>query len=344
VLTLTLRDLRYRWRQFAIAVVGAALVFGLTLLLTGMTAGFDAEVESTVAGAGAERWVVPSGVAGPFTADAPVPERVGRLVASARGVTGTGGFTAAQSSLTLPGGEREAVNVIGQDDDGLVQDGLVPPAGGAVVSDLLPLRRGDRFGLGPLRLRVTGVTPAASYFAGVPIVRVRLADAQKLAFRGRTLVTAVLTRGVPEALPRGYAALTPAQVRADLGTPVDSAKSTIAAVRLLMWLVAALIIGAVTYLSALDRVRDFAVLKAVGAESRTLAASLVVQAVLAAVLAAALAVGVSRLMEPAVTLPVVFEAGAAVLLLVVAFVVGVLASLVALARALRVDPALAFGG
>ncbi len=67
-------------------------------------------------------------------------------------------------------------------------------------------------------------------------------------------------------------------------------------------------------------------------------------AVLAAVLAAALAVGVSRLMEPAVTLPVVFEAGAAVLLLVVAFVVGVLASLVALARALRVDPALAFGG
>ena len=39
MLTITLRDLQFRRRQFGIAVVGAAVVFGLTLLLTGMSAG-----------------------------------------------------------------------------------------------------------------------------------------------------------------------------------------------------------------------------------------------------------------------------------------------------------------
>jgi putative ABC transport system permease protein len=125
---------------------------------------------------------------------------------------------------------------------------------------------------------------------------------------------------------------------------VKNAISTIAAIRILMWLVAALIIGAVAYLSAIDRVRDFAVLKAVGGSSRTLAMSLMLQSVLTAVLAALFAVGLARVMEPAVTVPVVFEGSAVLLLLGVAAIVGMLSSLVALRRAVVVDPALAFGG
>jgi putative ABC transport system permease protein len=111
-----------------------------------------------------------------------------------------------------------------------------------------------------------------------------------------------------------------------------------------MWLVAALIIGAVSYLSAIDRVRDFAVLKALGGSSETLAMSLMLQAVLAALLGALVALGLSRLMKPAVTVPVLFQGSAVLLLLAVAAVVGVLSSLIALRRAIVVDPALAFGG
>jgi putative ABC transport system permease protein len=125
---------------------------------------------------------------------------------------------------------------------------------------------------------------------------------------------------------------------------VKNAISTISAIRVLMWLVAALIIGAVSYLSAIDRVRDFAVLKAVGGSSETLAMSLMVQAVLAALLGALVAVALSRLMKPTVTVPVLFQRSAVLLLLAVAAVVGILSSLVALRRAIAVDPALAFGG
>ena len=139
-------------------------------------------------------------------------------------------------------------------------------------------------------------------------------------------------------------ARTSSEIETDLRTPVKNAISTIGAIRVLMWLVAALIIGAVAYLSAIDRVRDFAVLKAVGGSSRTLAMSLMLQSVLAALLAALFAVGLARLMKPAVTVPVVFQGSAVLLLLAVAAIVGMLSSLVALRRAVAVDPALAFGG
>jgi putative ABC transport system permease protein len=45
---ITLRDLEFRRRQFAIAVVGAGLAFALALVLTRMSAGFRHEARATV--------------------------------------------------------------------------------------------------------------------------------------------------------------------------------------------------------------------------------------------------------------------------------------------------------
>ena len=49
MLAITLADLRMRFRQFLIAVVGAGLMFALALLLTGMVSGFHNEIDRTVA-------------------------------------------------------------------------------------------------------------------------------------------------------------------------------------------------------------------------------------------------------------------------------------------------------
>jgi putative ABC transport system permease protein len=50
MLTITLHDLRFRARQFVIALVEAGLVFAMTLLLSGMAAGFGVEINQTVGG------------------------------------------------------------------------------------------------------------------------------------------------------------------------------------------------------------------------------------------------------------------------------------------------------
>ena len=57
-------------------------------------------------------------------------------------------------------------------------------------------------------------------------------------------------------------------------------------IRILLWLVAALIIGTMTYLSALERRRDVAVLKAIGASTRQLGMSIALQGALVALAAA----------------------------------------------------------
>ena len=340
MITITLRDLQFRRRQFGIAVVGAALVFALTLVLTGMSAGFRSETEATIRAVGTDAWVVPSGVDGPFSSDATITETSVAAVGRLPGVREAAPFVEFQHRAGLPGGEQEQINVIGQ-----APGALAPPPGQAVVSERLGVEEGDKIAVGGRTLEVIRLVEG-SYFAGVPIVFLGFREAQQIGFGGQRLVSAVVTEGTPpgERLPAGLTVRDNAQVEADLRTPVENAASTIDAVRLLMWLVAALIIGAVVYLSALERMRDFAVLKAVGGSSRTLAVSLTAQAVLAALLSAVLAVGVARLMEPAVTIPVVNEPGAVVLVLGVSVLVGVLSSLVALRRALSVDPALAFSG
>jgi putative ABC transport system permease protein len=85
-------------------------------------------------------------------------------------------------------------------------------------------------------------------------------------------------------------------------------------------------------------------MKAVGGSSRTLAFSLAIQAVLASVLAAAVGSLVAQGLAPAFPMPVVIDSSAYLALSLIALVVGVLASLAALRRAVGVDPALAFAG
>jgi hypothetical protein len=93
-------------------------------------------------------------------------------------------------------------------------------------------------------------------------------------------------------------------VATDTLGPLDGAIASVDLVRALLWVVAAIIIGAVVYLSALERQRDIAVLKAVGVSNRTLLASLAVQAVLVALVAVLVAIGLQAILAPAFPLRV----------------------------------------
>ena len=52
--------------------------------------------------------------------------------------------------------------------------------------------------------------------------------------------------------------------------PLEDAIASVDLVRALLWLVTAVIIGAVVFLSALERQRDFAILRAMGTPRRAL--------------------------------------------------------------------------
>ncbi len=111
-----------------------------------------------------------------------------------------------------------------------------------------------------------------------------------------------------------------------------------------MWIVAAIIIAALLYVSALQRLRDFAVLKALGSSSASLFVSLSLQAVIVALVAAGFAMVVCNFMDGMFAQPVAIPASAFATMPAVAVIVGVIASLIALRRVARADPAAAFGG
>jgi putative ABC transport system permease protein len=80
------------------------------------------------------------------------------------------------------------------------------------------------------------------------------------------------------------------------------------------------------------------------AHTRSILAGLALQAVVVALLAAALGVALSQLLAPLFPMTVVVPIRAYLALPVIAIVIGLLASVAGLRRAVAVDPALAFGG
>ena len=126
--------------------------------------------------------------------------------------------------------------------------------------------------------------------------------------------------------------------------PMNAAEGALTMLSVLLWIVAALIVGSVIYLSALERTRDFAVLKAVGVSTRSVLAGLCLQAVFVAVLAAVLGGLLSLVLVPVFPMRVVVPESAFLLLPVTAVLIGLLASAAGLRRAMSIDPALAFGG
>lgn len=348
MLAITLADLRFRLRQFLIAVVGAGVVFAMALLLTGMVKGFYNEVERTVATANADLWVLPIGTSGPFTSVRSFPESTVTKLADLPGVDSASGLAISLQTLDRETTGLLRAMVIGAPIGSPAQ--VVPTRGHgvehddeAVVDDRLRLDIGQTFDVGGKAFTVVGLTHGLSMLGGTPDVWLSLHSVQQVLFRGERLVTAAAVVGNPTRLPRGFVGMAGDTVEEDSMGVMRDAVDSVNNSRYLMWAVAAIIVAALVYVSALQRTRDFAVMKAVGASSRTLFVGVAAQAVTVSLAAALFAVSTSWMFRPVYTVPVEVPLSAYLMLPVVAVVVGVLSSLVALQQAVNVDPALAFG-
>ena len=344
VLLLTGRDLQFRAVRFVVVTIGVTVVMALLFLMTGLIEQFNQEPFDAVDAVGASHWVVPEGVSGPFTASATLSPDTAAAVDGPDAAQ----ILVARGSLNAPGAEATEALVIGHE-PGLgapsPTDGRVAAASGEVVVDRTAgFEIGDEIALGATPLTVVGVHDDTTVLAGLPVVFLDIGEARVALFDGREVVTGVVLSGEPEALSPGTAALTAHQVAADALGPLENAVSSVDLIRALLWMVAAIIIGAVVYLSALERQRDFAVLKAMGVPSRSLVISIGLQAVIIALSAVALAAVLQALIEPVFPLRVRVPAKAYWQIPLVAVVVAILAGLGGMRSVTRSDPAAAFAG
>ena len=161
---------------------------------------------------------------------------------------------------------------------------------------------------------------------------------------GQPLIMGVAVTGQP----RPYLPGCPTPATRLRSTTCDSrsrtATKTIDFVALLSWLIAAGVISAIVYLTAIERTRDFAVLRATGSPDRRIVGALMIQSSIVAIIAATLSVPLMLVLRNGMPMPVTLNGGSVVTILLVGVVVGVVASLAAVRRALTTDPAVAFGG
>jgi putative ABC transport system permease protein len=341
MLLVTLRDLQHRATRIAIVTVLVALVLTLLFLMTGLVNQLNTEPHRAVDVVGAERWVVADGVSGPFTSVSVLP------VGLADEVAGSTPVVVSRGTLLAADLDTEII-VFGTDRDGGPEPALVDGVQATapdeiVVDESAGVLVGDDVTIGVADYVVVGLTSDATVLAGLPFVFLDLAAAQELSFSTTDVVSALLVDGDPGEIP-GAVVRTAEEVADDALGPLESAVTSIDLIRGLLWMVAAIVVGAVVYLSALERQRDFAVMKAVGATGRSLAGGMALQAVLVALLSALVAAVVATLVEPVFPLKVLVPDGAYVQVPVVAVLIGLVVATFGARRANRTDPAAAFGG
>ncbi len=328
-----------------IALVAVGLVFGITLVLDGVSSSITNEVQRTVAEFHADSWLVPKGGSGPFTADHLAPQDA----ANSLGRTGSAAKAFPMFALTTTikqSGRTVNVNIVGVSQPVPLSAGRWPRSDHEVVAnDDLGVGIGQSITVSGRRFTVVGQTAHLRYFAGNSMLFMRLAAVQGLFVYGQPIASGFAVHGVLAGPPpKGLVVMTNAQVRQSLLNPVSDASSMITYMDVLLWIVAAGIIGTILYMTSLERLRDFAALKALGARTRQLVTGIGVQALVLSVASAAIAWVVAAVLGPFFPIPAEIPFRSYPLILVVAIIVGLLSSVAGVRKAIAIDPALAFGG
>ena len=315
-------------------------------MLDGFDHSLTNEIGRTVGAFKADSWLVPSGSTGPFTADHLAAEDSTKAIARSDPTVKLGAVLALTASLEQNGKAPVDVNVVGSSLPVPLSTGRWPRSDHeAVVNDDLHIGVGRSVLISGTRFTVVGQTAHLRYFAGTNVVFTRLAEAQGMFVFGQHVVSGFVVHGVIHGpLPHGLERMTNAQVITSLRRPVTVAASAIAYLDILLWIVAGGIIGTILYMTALERLRDFAALKAIGAHSSQLLIGIAAQALALSLASAIVAWLVAQGLQPVFPINVEIPASSYGLTLAVAIGVGLLGSIAGVRPAIAIDPALAFGG
>ncbi len=336
-----MRDLQYRAIRFLLTIVGTGLIFSLVMVMTGLSDEFRGESQDTVDAFGVENWVVADGPEGPFTG-------AKTIQTSLAGELGVEASPISLGSLRIQNGdETNSRWFVGAEPGGIgvpviTAGRAVEKIGEAVANDEAGLELGGTFKLAARDFKVVGLTSDRTIFGGLDLLFVHIGDLQSIFYSGKPFASAILAAEEPSNLPDGLKLMTPDDVGEDIFGQVKDTSDALETVSWLLWIAATSLMGAVVYLTAMDRLRDFAVIKAHGGSTTSLLGSLIFEAIIVAVIAASAGIVLQRLVEPLFPFSIDPPEGAYVRLAVVSVAAGIVASIGAVRRAARVDPVVAF--
>jgi putative ABC transport system permease protein len=375
---LAYRDVRHNLFRFLLTCFGLSLLLGVVLAMIGIYRGIVVDALTVARNHGVDLWVVEAGSRGPFAEASRIPGDTREGIARLAGVTAAGSVTY-QTVEAEQRGRKVRLYVIGFEPGR--PGGPVHVAAGRTIAqshfEMVADRRsglelGDRVRMGRTHFSVVGLTENQIASGGDPVAFITLLDAQKLQFdlappaariqlaRGAQSAStdtanAVVARVAPEANLQAVAeaarrwkhlaALTQAEQERILAESlVDRARRQIGMFTSILLLVSAVIIALIIYTMTMEKLRQIAMLKLIGAPDRTIVGMIVQQALALGLTGFAFGALLIANIKDYFPRRVVLEPDNVLALGAVVVVVCLLASALGVRAALKADPATALGG
>jgi putative ABC transport system permease protein len=376
-MNLALKDIRHGLFRFVLTCLGLGLLMTVVLAMIGIYNGLVSDALAAVKAPAADVWVVEAGTKGPFAEASSIPADTRDAVARMPGVAEAGAVNY-QNVEASHAGRTLRLYVVGYElgrpgGPQAIAEGRGIGAGHfELVADrktgLLP---GETIRLSRDRFTVVGLVEGAMNSGGDPAVYVTLADAMALqteldpaaqrvqAARGAVSVksasvAAVIARMAPGADVdlltatvrqwKHLAAMTQAeQEELLLVSVVDKARRQIGLFLGILLSVSAVVIALIIYTMTMEKLKQIATLKLIGAPDRTIVALIVQQALILG--ASGWAIGLMLILCVKDYFPrrVVLEPFNVMVLAGIIAAVCLLSSALGVRAAMKVDPATALG-
>jgi putative ABC transport system permease protein len=377
-MNLALADIRHNLVRFLLTSVGLGLLMGVALAMVGIYQGVVAEALALSGAMRADLWVVEAGTRGPFAEASRIPGDVREIVARLPGVDAAGSITLQTVEAASTRGPLR-LQIIGYEPSRpggpttLAAGRMLGDARYEIIADSrsrLPL--GATIGIGNERYTVVGTTDGLVASSGDPLIFMSLKDSQRIQFQlapaasrrasaagsggsGTDTVNAVIARLNPNADPvtvagqamrwKHLAALTD-QEQSDLLTfsVVNRARVQLGIFTVVLLFVSAVIIALIIYTMTMDKLREIATLKLIGATDGTIIGLVLQQALIlggTGYVSGAILIFLARGVFPRT---VDLGPGELLFMAAVTGVICVLGSVLSIRAALRIDPQQALGG
>lgn len=350
------KDLRFAKGRFALMGAVVILMTLLVVMLSGLTAGLGKQSTSVITGLNADHIVFTSqsGSTGPSYTDSVVSRSQWKQFATVPGVRSADplGVTSVKASAPRDG-RTAGLSAFGVQPGSTIAPRAVSP--GTIVlstgaADALSAHTGDQVLLSGHRMRVGAVAGDAS-FSHIPVVWTSLTGWQSLSPGSQAHASVIaLTTDSTAGLASADARLHTGTIAKDdslsaIGS-YTSENGSLQLMRGLLFAISALVIGAFFTVWTIQRSRDIAVLKALGATTRYLLRDALGQAVVllivGTVIGTGLAVAAGALASR--TVPFLLSATTVLLPAAVMIALGAVGAALSVRRITSVDPLTALSG
>jgi len=354
------------------------MLLGVVLSMIGIYRGMVQDALTVARSPQADIWVVESGSRGPFAESSRIPGDTRETIARLHGVSAAGALTF-QSIETQHERENLRLYVLGYELDRLggpreiVAGRAISRSHYEMVADQRSgLSLGDQVPMGRNLFTVVGLTENQVSSSGDPIVYLTLRDSQELQFElappaarremargsgvaGTDTVNAIVARVSPSMSPDGVAeaarqwkhlgAMTQAEQENILTrSVVERARKQIGLFTAILLAVSAVIIALIIYTMTMDKLREIATLKLIGASDRTIIGLIVQQALAMGVIGFVFGAVLITSIKDYFPRRVILQPTDGLALASVVLIVCILASALGVRLALKVDPGEALKG